>query len=447
MTVGTPSKQSPGSWSAVVIPAVALAYFMFRPVGFNEILVPVIGLFGFVAFVVVVFGHRPLAPEILGAIGLVLLVGLMGAIVGVDNPGLTGGILVWLVSPVIFGLWVFSGDERLIKTLLHVALFATILLSTGILLYVGGNLGVIPQIVPPLLMEQAGAGFGSDQSGFIGIRYLGLSSLVALAPMWVTASIVASHELLPRRLLCVLAAVLATAATLVAGRNAIVVVLVLVPVVVWLLARLLTRGGPSKIPPSKVLLSLLSLCLLTFALPRIIANAGLQRTWASLTSFLTDTERSGSSESIRNTQADQLLKAWADAPFFGQGWGAVVVDYVRSESRPWTFELQYHMLLFQVGIAGAMVLSAAAVLSVVAILGAIKVRPDILPVVLVTGAAALAMIIANASNPYLQAPGHMWSVYLVLMVANVALSGVRTTGGNGATFVQGRPIPRSEGPT
>jgi hypothetical protein len=47
--------------------------------------------------------------------------------------------------------------------------------------------------------------------------------------------------------------------------------------------------------------------------------------------------------------------------------------------------------------------------------------PEHVPTLVATSVAALSMLVANASNPYLQAVGHVWSVALVLGVANALL--------------------------
>lgn len=95
--------------------------------------------------------------------------------------------------------------------------------------------------------------------------------------------------------------------------------------------------------------------------------------------------------------------------------------YSRHERRPWVFAMQYNMLLAHIGTLGAMMLIAAVVLIVIALWKAVKTRPDRRPVFAVVAAAALSILVGNALNPMLQAPGHFWSVFLLIACINVAL--------------------------
>ena len=412
----------PSSAGARWLVSICLAYLMLRPVGFNEILLPVIAVLGLTSIAEVIHRRRRLAQEVGLVIGLFLAVGVFGSAIGSGNPGLPNGMLVWLAAPVVFGVWTFSADERMLRTILRTSALITIVLSTGIILFVGGSVGVIPQFFSSSVMEQAGAGFGSDVGGATAIRYYGVSTLVGAAPMWATAAILPSHPLLPRKLLSTIAAITAAGAVLLAGRNAIVLVLLLVPLIIWIVARIIGRRRERQLRPSAVVAGTLAFCAGLFAAPAMFANAAVQRTWLSVGAFFSGQATESADQTIRSEQANRLVAAWGESPFFGHGWGATLEGYSRGEGRQWTFELQYHMLLFQVGLMGVLVVLVAVGVAVTAVVKAGRTRPDMIPLLLVTGAAAMAMLIANATNPYLQAPGHMWAVYLVLMVTNIALT-------------------------
>lgn len=66
-------------------------------------------------------------------------------------------------------------------------------------------------------------------------------------------------------------------------------------------------------------------------------------------------------------------------------------------------------------------LIASVVLVVLALWKASKARPDLRPALAVVAASALSILIGNALNPMLQAPGHFWSVFLLIACINVAL--------------------------
>jgi hypothetical protein len=72
------------------------------------------------------------------------------------------------------------------------------------------------------------------------------------------------------------------------------------------------------------------------------------------------TQRNELSTSYRLEQAPQLLRGFERHPVLGSGLGATLPSgYRRSESEPWSFELSYLQLLFQLGVIGIVLLLAA----------------------------------------------------------------------------------------
>jgi O-antigen ligase len=127
------------------------------------------------------------------------------------------------------------------------------------------------------------------------------------------------------------------------------------------------------------------------------------------------------SNSARAEQASRLLGAWEQRPIQGYGFGAVIEGYARNDARPWNFELQYHLILFQTGLVGAacglVMLGNLSKATRRTIARNQAMRQPL--VVAATG--AITMLLVNATNPYLQAPGHMWPLYLMLAVVNSGL--------------------------
>lgn len=395
------------------VSAAILTYVMLRPVSSGEILYPLLALLTAISAGALIVGRRRAAPAVLGVLGIALLAGIYGTTVGAYNPGISQHATVWLAGPVVFGLWALSADLRMVRAVMTAAAWATIALSVLIVAYVASQFGA-PLVIPTWLVEEAGAGFNIEQ-GATAIRLYGLSTLTAVAPMWIVGAFVRDHELLPPRWVRIAAAASATAAALLGGRNAIVLVALLVPFLVLLIRR--RRRGDHKVNPGSVLAVLGGVVALPFVLPILLSTPALQRTWNNVQSFFRDTE----DQAIRTEQATRLVEAWAQSPIFGHGLGAMIHGYARSVDRPWNFELQYHLLLFQFGIFGMLLISAAVLVAVRAIWRAHRARPDMDPVLTVAVAAAVGMLIANATNPYLQAPGHMWAIWLPLLVANAVL--------------------------
>lgn len=408
-----------------VVSCLVLAYIMLRPVGHPEILYPALAVLAVTSAAAVVFGRRWVSNEVGIVLGLVLLAALVAAFIGSSNPGMSQHIVVWAVGPLIFGGWALAADEKMLRAVLRTVMIATITLSMLIIVYVGSQLG-LPAVVPTWLIEESGAGFNIEADA-TAIRLYGLSTLVAAAPLSIVAALVPTHPLLPPRSLSIVAAASATVAAVLGGRNALVVVVVIVPVgvLLWRLSKRLT----DRIPVPAVVGALLAGLLLPFAIMWATADAAIQRSWAAVLAFF----RGSAEQAERVEQAERLVDAWAQSPWFGHGLGAVIPGYARSDDRPWNFELQYHLMLFEFGVVGSAAVLVAVAVGVLGVSRAMRMRPDLAPVFVVLASGAIAMLIANATNPYLQAPGHMWAVWLPLMAANLALSSRREAGLDGAT--------------
>jgi len=111
--------------------------------------------------------------------------------------------------------------------------------------------------------------------------------------------------------------------------------------------------------------------------------------------------RAFSAEDERTIQSGFLLREYAAAPLLGSGFGAYA-GYVRSDEAPWTYELTYHQLLFNLGTLGTGLLGllfvtyfAATVLNLRA-----SHRPDATAFALLI--AWVSLLIGAYSNPYLR---------------------------------------------
>jgi hypothetical protein len=126
-----------------------------------------------------------------------------------------------------------------------------------------------------------------------------------------------------------------------------------------------------------------------------------------------------SSNVARRAQISELLDGWAQHPLLGSGMGARLESgFIRSDRRPWMFELQYHQLLFQGGLLAVALTVVVLVLAARGVMRGVACRPEHASAAVVAAVGALAMLITNASNPFLQAVGHWWPLALTLGIAN-----------------------------
>ncbi|HYH34398.1 MAG TPA: hypothetical protein VD814_04530 [Nocardioides sp.] len=408
-------------WVAVLL----FGYVLARPVSANSILVPVLAGMGALAVGAILLARRRIVAPLVPAALTTFIFAVIGLSVNPTNPGFVGALLVFVAAPLLYWLIVAAVDERMLRMAFSAAAVVTVFVGSTIAIYVAQETGSLPAILPSWLLEQYGAGFG--EGDYTEVRFYGLSTLVATGPMWIASLLVARDSLLPPWWLRAVAAVAATTGTLAAGRRALAVVLVLAPVLAWLLTFLLTPRGMPRMRPERTRVLVLggSAVLVAAFAPGSPFGGVLGSAWGSVLSYVTGRPVAGSASSddlLRTLQADKLLDAWAESPVFGHGFGATIQGFWRSQEEPWRWELQYHALLFQTGIVGALLIVLGALLTLNAVLRAARARPDLVPSLVVACMAATGMLIANASNPYLQAPGYVWAIFLPVAVANVMLS-------------------------
>ena len=423
----TGSSGALGGRIAMALVIVCFAYVLFLPVSHNRILYSAFLAIGAVSFVSIIRQRRTFAAEVLLLAFLVAALAGYGIAIGTSNPGLVYTLLIWVAAPGLYFLCTVAATPQAIKYFFYAAVAATLAVSALLLVFVSGEAGVIPQLVPIWLENQIGLG-ATFSGGESQARSYNLSSLSALGPLWAGSLVVRRDVLLPAwstRLVC---AVAAFAAALVSSRSAIVIVIVVAPFIALALRALLGKRPitPIRLPARAASWILATGALGAFAVaafvPRLQTFGPLVTAFQSVSSFFTGrAATSNTDQSIRSDEADHLLQAWTQNPLFGSGFGARVPDYARTSERPWALELQYHLLLFNVGLVGALFVIAILVVATVFLRRAVRQGTEFTPSMVVAVTTAIAMLIANATNPYLQAPGHMWAIFLPLALANAVV--------------------------
>jgi hypothetical protein len=415
-----PASKATASFGGAVA-TLCLLYLMLRPVSSNEILVPVLGVLGVTSAALVVRLRRRVSELLVPVVALLAIVAALGIVTGVNNPGWAFALVTWVAGPLVFGCWAVALHPGLLRLTLIGAAWGTTALSCFIVLYVGAQSGMLPSIIPRALLEETGAGFDGTGSASV-IRLYGLSTLAAAAPMWTASLFVGAHPWLPGLLPRIAAAATAVSAVMLGGRRAIVLVVLLTPLLVWLLSTLTAPGHRLRVPRAAAVAGVLSLPLAALVVPRLLEQPAVQRAVQALSDFFSP-DQAARGIGVRADQSRILLEEAAGSPVIGHGFGAVVDSgYARNGVRPWEFELQYHLLAFQVGALGLALLAIAVLLALLAMRRAAILDPTSTPVLIVTATAAIGMLIANASNPYLQAPGHMWTIALALGAVNTVLT-------------------------
>jgi hypothetical protein len=401
----------------------SFAFILFMPVSQGQVLMVVFGLMVLAAVMTCLKTGRVLTLPVAAIAWVTMILGVYGLLLGVDNDGFMNAAGIFVGTPLLFFFCISALGQGSIRVLLTTGAIMTVVSGVYILVYVGGQTGVLPQVIPASILDLTGAGFG-EKGDATAIRFYGLSTLAASGPMWLASLFVRRDAMLPSISLRVAAAAAGVSGALVGGRRAIILALLIIPIIAWLVKRStrVKRTGPRLIKPGYVLAGLGVAFVGVIFAPQIQAAPIVANTLQSTAAFFTGTTTDvDTDQSIRTEQTEKLLGAWADSPIWGHGLGATINGYQRSSVQPWQFESQYPALLMQTGLIGATLVAVIAVLACVAVRRASKLRPDLIPSLVVTLCGGVAMFIANATNPYLQAPAHHWTIFLPLAVINMML--------------------------
>lgn len=448
------------------LPMLGFVYILFRPVSNGKILLPILLGLALCGLVTGVLSKHRLARPLMLFLLIQLLFATVFALVGVGNPGVGDQLVAFLGFPVVFWMMIYGISERMLARVIWAVAIGCTIVGLTLIVYVGYRQGVLPQLVPARLLEtQTDAFFTATRTGRSGgaVRFYGLATLAAGTPIWVASLLVPHDRLLPPLRMRLLAAVSCAVAALVAGRQAIVVTSILAPAFFWLVSTLIGRARADAEKLSRELLlrarrRRIGLVVAMVAGVLIVGKFSFRTTPISGSTvtaafrtlgaaYLGTGAATDQDTLIRQEESRALLAGFGSSPIFGHGLGAALADYRRDDLRPWNFELQYHMLLFDSGLIGVLFAVAAVGVLIYAARRAMRRRPDLAGCLAVTSVGCLAMLAAAASNPYLQAPGYHWALYLPLAVINVALTSTVPSPAPAADAELGAtppPRPRSE---
>ena len=268
----------------------------------------------------------------------------------------SSAILISVIN--LVGLADEIGSWGLISESIREELELYVGIHTGYIQITSNNIGALFVIVPYLLSLQFRADAGKVNSAFMKVA-LALS-LVAVA---------------------------------VSGRRALWLAVVLTPCTILLLSGLTGSYGLLKIGGRRFLLicTLAAVAGLSVVLlvPDEIPELG----------SLVRLNEAFSSENERGIQKAYLIDGFMESPILGSGFGAYA-GYLRSYERPWTYELTYYRLLFNMGIVGTASLGTLFFLYFALVIRILRRFKDgsAIPFGLLVGFCSL--LLGSYSNPY-----------------------------------------------
>ncbi len=267
------------------------------------------------------------------------------------------------------------------------------------------QLGWLPQWIKDDMYLQVGL-----HRGYVQMNNVNIGMLTFIVPYLLSRVLLGERD--ERRKWLFLGLAVAVTSAVLASRRVVLVLVVITPLLAFALTVLAGHARQRH----------LRRFVKFYTIPLVIAGAGsalviyggfdfLDGFAARVAgAFTTD------ADAPRPQQHIALMAAFADNYFWGSGFGGLT-SVVRSDERPWTFELTYSRLLFNAGLLGmgSLLLFFCTYLY----LTLRKIRRSAhasIPVSLLTG--FLAVLIAAASNPYLSSFDFLFALSIVPLILN-----------------------------
>jgi hypothetical protein len=205
------------------------------------------------------------------------------------------------------------------------------------------GLGLISDGIRQELVMQSGFGDGYIQitSHNIGVMFLIAPYLLSLQ---FRADAGKSNAMLTK-----LALVLSLILVVVSGRRALWIVVALTPCAILLLSSLTGSYSLIKSGGKHFIFVCAAASVVGLSMLLILPDSALD------VGSISHLKQAFSSEDERTIQGPYLIDGFMKSPVFGSGFGAYA-GYSRSDDRPWTYELTYHQMLFNLGTVGVTVL-------------------------------------------------------------------------------------------
>jgi hypothetical protein len=326
----------------------------------------------------------------------ICVAGIVWAIVGLLNPGnYVSGVVdalrlyvIWSVAVLL--LYSLLRSESSLGLIHASMVLSGLLISTINLVALAdqlGGWGLIPEAFRQDLELRIGI-----HEGYIQITSYNIGSLFIIVPYLVSLQF-RTDAARANTWLTKLALAMCLILTAFSGRRALWLAVVLTPCLILVLSIVTRSHGTIRAGVTRLLrvysIAVAVVVGLVVARPEGMPEIG----------YVSHLREAFSAEDERTIQKPYLIDAFLESPIMGSGFGAYA-GYLRSEQRPWTYELTYHQLLFNLGIVGLIALGGLVSLYFVLVIRLLREFKDgsAIPFALVIGFCSL--LIGVYSNPY-----------------------------------------------
>ncbi|WP_312135021.1 O-antigen ligase family protein [Sphingobacterium sp.] len=250
-----------------------------------------------------------------------------------------------------------------------------------------------------------------------------ITSLMYLIPFVLTYYLLKIDELdRIRRSYIVVALFFSIMGMMISGRRALILNALIAPFLFYLVVRFSKLASDWRLQ-KKIIIQMLFMASILVITTIGAIYFDLLNFDALQDSFVQSFDLSANSKDqaseIRGSQASGLLRSFAENPIIGTGLGTGSKYVVRSHEVAGSYELSYLAILFQTGIVGSSIYFGLLIYLVWKLFKLIGPETKFIIPHLV---GVICFLIANASNPYLAAFDHLWTIFLPMGIVNYCLT-------------------------
>jgi hypothetical protein len=341
-------------------------------------------------------------------------------------PGAAKTISVYVVFPMIYALMIAGvRNDRVLSGLFKTLTVSTICIAIYSLVYLLIQTKILPEsnVFNLISFDWDWQAFGLHDE-YIGMTFPGLTSLAFLVPFVLAALVTCTPRAEApsfRRAWLWTAAFLSLVSVLISARRALYLVTLTAPFLA--LVFLSFQPMPQRRSSRKALVRVTAAGVLAIMISLVSLNviygvtlSGLADRFSMGFNFSPTAEDTGTTE--RRVQFHALVEGWMANPILGAGHGAPAFGSIRSEERPWLYELYYLALLYQTGLVGFTAYAAGIFWIYWMGVRVIRAGGQLSALMVACLVGMSSFLIANATNPYLAGLDGMWAIFLPLALIN-----------------------------
>ncbi len=250
----------------------------------------------------------------------------------------------------------------------------------------------------------------------VKINYHGISSLLFLFPYFLAKYVFDQNKTLKKFLIQLFVLIISITAIFLSGRRALLILFFFSIFLTFLFKVISLLNENLKINKNIFVISVL-MVLVLFPVMFKIQNSKMIKVVKSTILYSLNLDNDISSKTSDNERIKQIInfsEKIIEKPILGYGHGSVIKEVIRSKEKPWRYEMSYFDLVFHTGFFGFFLYSIGPIWIMVSLIILYIKREKYKSFTIAVLIAFFSMLIAFATNPYLNAFDIQWAVYFPL---------------------------------